>query len=324
MTLRSTFTLNTGAEIPAVGFGTFQAAPKEVQQAVEIALKAGYRHLDCAAIYRNEVEVGAGVKASGVKREEIFITTKLWNTNHDSYADVEKALNKSLKDLGEDYVDLYLMHWPVAFVPGDRWFPLDSEGVFKLSSTPFVKTWQFMEQLVATGKVRAIGVSNFNIRRLKELLAVAKIVPAANQIEAHPYLQQSELLEFCNEHGILAEAYSPLGNNPTGEPRTVDDAEVHAVGKALDMDAGQVLVSWGIQRGTPVLPKSVTEKRIIGNIQVKTLPDDAFTKLNKLERHKRFNFPARWGVDIFDEVGEAEVKQIAQESGKANLAKFTV
>lgn len=324
MALNRTFTLNTGAKIPAVGFGTWQAAPREVEKAVEIALKAGYRHLDCAAIYRNEAEVGSGIKASGVKREDIFITTKLWNTNHDSYADAEKALNKSLQDLGLEYVDLYLMHWPVAFTPGDKWFPLDEQGVFKLSNTPFVKTWQFMEQLVDTGKVKAIGVSNFNIRRLKELLEVAKIVPAANQIEAHPYLQQQELFDFCKQHDILVEAYSPLGNNQTGEPRTVDDAEVHAVGKSLDMDPGQVLVSWGVQRGTVVLPKSVTEKRIIGNFQDKVLPDESFSRLNKLERHKRFNFPARWGADIFDEIGETRAREIAQESAQQNLKNFTV
>lgn len=195
--------------------------------------------------------------------------------------------------------------------------------MFKLSDTPFVETWRAMEKLLATGKVRAIGVSNFNERRLKELLAVAEVVPAVNQIEAHPYLQQASLTKFCRKQGILIEAYSPLGNNQTGEPRTVDDAEVHRVAKTLNLDPGQVLASWGVQRGTVVLPKSVTEKRIMSNRQVKELPTEAFERLNALERHKRFNDPSgRWGYDIFDEV--AGVEKSAREAGPANLTKFKI
>lgn len=181
-----------------------------------------------------------------------------------------------------------------------------------------------MQKLVAKGKTKAIGVSNFTIGRLEKLLEQVDVAPAVNQIEAHPYLQQPKLLEYCNRKGILVEAYSPLGNNQTGEPRTVDDPLVHEVAKELDMDPGVVLGSWGVQRGTVVLPKSVTPSRIASNMKVKELPQSAFTRLNGLERHKRFNFPARWGFDIFEEAGEAEVKEVARRSGSENKTKFTV
>lgn len=322
MALNRTFTLNTGAKIPAVGFGTWQAAPKEVEHAVETALRAGYRHIDCAAIYRNETEVGAGIKKSGVPRDQIFVTTKLWNTNQNSYEDAEAGLNKSLKDLGLDYVDLYLIHWPVKFASGDKWFPLDDAGVFKAEHSNIPEVWGFMEKLLTTGKTKAIGVSNFNIRRLKELLASCKVKPAANQIEIHPYLTQPDLVAFCRQADILLEAYSPLGNNQTGEPMTLDDPDVHALAKELDMDRGQILISWGVQRGWVVLPKSVTEKRIISNFQDKQLPEGAMKRLDALERHKRFNFPARWGVDLFDEKDASELEKIAKEAGEENKTKF--
>lgn len=325
MALNRTFTLNTGAKIPAVGFGTWQAAPKEVETAVVIALKTGYRHIDCAAIYRNEAEVGAGIKKSGIDRSEIFLTTKLWNTNQSSYELALKGLNKSLTDLGVDYVDLYLIHWPVEFAAGDKWFPLSEDGVFKASHSDITKVWEIMEKLLETGKTKAIGVSNFNVRRLKKVLESCKVRPAANQIEIHPYLLQTQLIELCKKEEILLEAYSPLGNNQTGEPKTVDDEEVHKIADELNMDAGQVLISWGIQKGWVVLPKSVTERRVESNFQDKELPIEAMKRIDALsERHKRFNFPARWGIDIFDEQDESELKKIAKESGAENLTKFTV
>lgn len=181
-----------------------------------------------------------------------------------------------------------------------------------------------MEKLIASGKVRAIGVSNFNVHRLEELLSQVTVVPAANQIEAHPYLQQPDLLRFCQSKGIIIEAYSPLGNNQTGEPRTVDDPMVHTVAGQLSMDPGPLLASWGVQRGTVVLSKSVTPSRISANLQVKHLPEDAFATLSALERHKRFNFPAFWGYDIFEEVGEATVRKAALDAATVNKTKFTV
>ena len=181
-----------------------------------------------------------------------------------------------------------------------------------------------MEDLLKTGKTRAIGVSNFNVRRLESLLSTSTVVPAVNQIEIHPYLQQPELFNFCKKQGILLTAYSPLGNNQTGEPRTVDDVKVHEVAKRLGKDPGQVLVSWGVQRGHVVLPKSVTASRIASNFQDFVIPGEEFAELNALECHKRFNFPTRWGFDIFDEAGDSAVKKAAKEAGEENKTKFTV
>jgi len=172
--------------------------------------------------------------------------------------------------------------------------------------------------------VRAIGVSNFNQRRLEDLLSKITVVPAVNQIEAHPYLQQKTLTDYCTSKGILIEAYSPLGNNLTGEPRTVDDPLVKSLAKELGIDGGQLLVSWGAQRGTVSLPKSVTPSRIKTNKRLQELPSSVYEQLNQLERHKRFNFPARWGFDIFDEFGEEKVRQAALESAPANKKNFTV
>lgn len=209
-----------------------------------------------------------------------------------------------------------------AFKSGDDWFPIDSDGVFELAEVDPAETYSAMEKLLKTGKVRAIGVSNFTKDRLGDLISKTKVVPAVNQIEAHPYLQQPELFEYCKSKGIQLAAYSPLGNNQTGELRTVDDPLVAQIATKMGIDIGQVLYSWGVQRGTVVLPKSVTPSRIESNLRVRELPQDVFEELNGLERNKRFNWQTRWGYDIFQELGDEQVKRVAKETGPENLEKF--
>ena len=277
------FTLNTGAKIPAVGLGTWQSGPDEVRIAVRTALEAGYRHMyplpshpsptlrltsasDAAALYDNEEEIGQGIKDSGVPRSEIFLTSKLWNTAH-AAADVEPALDETLRKLGTDYLDLYLLHTPVSFAAGRGPWPHTAAGAVALGAVPVAETWAALEALAAAGKVRAIGVSNFNERRLTALLATAAVVPAVNQIEAHPWLQQAPLAALLRAHAIHVTAFSPLGNNIAGLPRVQDDPAVAEAAALAGATVPQTLIAWAVARGTSVIPKSVTPARIVANFQ---------------------------------------------------------
>ncbi|KAF8343086.1 NADP-dependent oxidoreductase domain-containing protein [Cantharellus anzutake] len=253
MSFGKVITLNTGATIPQLGFGTWQSQPKEVETAVEIAVKAGYRHLDLAIVYGNQVEVGAALKKvipSVVKREELFITSKLWNASHQP-AEVEKELDLTLSQLGIDYLDLYLVHWPVAFAPGDNLFPQspDKPGWAVLDAeTTLVDTWKAVIALPKS-KVRSVGVSNFNATAIQALIDATGVTPAVNQIEAHPLLPQDELVKYHKQKNIHITAYSPLGNNSAGKPLLTEHKVVKEVAEKLSSTPAQVLLAWAVKRG---------------------------------------------------------------------------
>lgn len=253
---KKTFTLNTGAKIPAFGLGTWQSGPNEVEKAVEIALRKGYRHIDTALAYGNEAEVGRGIKNSDVPREEIWLTTKLDNPWHKRVAE---GIDSSLKSLGTDYVDLYLMHWPSS---------TDPNNLKKHSPDwDYVKTWAEMQKLPATGKVRNIGVSNFGITHLERLLndPSCKIVPAVNQIELHPNNPSPKLVAYNTSKGVHSTGYSCLGstNSPLYEDETLK-AIADKKGKTIQ----QVLLVWGLKKGWSVIPKSVSKERIEANYEL--------------------------------------------------------
>jgi diketogulonate reductase-like aldo/keto reductase len=243
LNLQSTVKLNNGVEIPRLGLGVFRSPRGEVtRQAVLSALAAGYRHIDTARIYGNERDVGRAVLESGLPRGDIFVTTKLWNDDQ-GYDSTLRACERSLEALGLEYVDLYLVHWPV---PGRR-----------------LESWRAMEKLLADGKCRAIGVSNFMERHLEELLGRAKVVPSVNQVEQHPFLYQQSLQRYCADKGIVVEAYSPLTKGMRlGDPRVVEVARKYGKSPA------QVLIRWCLEHDLVVIPKSVHEERIRENANV--------------------------------------------------------
>lgn len=295
------FTLNTGAKIPAVGLGTWQSKPGEVRKAVAFALKDGYRHIDAALIYGNENEVGLGIKDSGLPREEIFLTSKLWNTHHPN---VKEGLQKTLEALGVDYLDLYLIHWPVRLVPNEtsELLPVNPDGTRSVDrSWDQSETWRQMEEVYKSGKVKAIGLANWSIPYLEELRKTWTVVPAVNQVELHPFLPQHKLREYCENLGILLEAYSPLGS--TGAP-LMSDPDIQRIADKNSAPAATILISYHVNKGVVVLPKSVTEKRISSNKEVIPLSKEDLAVLDGLATNgkaKRINTPL-WGFDLgFDD-----------------------
>jgi diketogulonate reductase-like aldo/keto reductase len=240
---RAVVRLRSGKTMPQVGLGVWRAAAgAETQSAVQTALRLGYRHVDTARVYDNEVDVGRAVKESGVPRAEVFITTKLWNDDH-GYDPALRAFDKSLQTLGLDYVDLYLVHWPV---PGKR-----------------RETWRAMEQIAKDGRARSIGVSNYVVPHLEELLGDASILPEVNQIELHPFLQQRDTRALCEKQGIIVQAYCPLTRG-----KRLADSTVKAVANRTGKTPAQVMLRWGLQHGHVILPKSVHEERIRENASI--------------------------------------------------------
>ncbi|KAI5463984.1 NADP-dependent oxidoreductase domain-containing protein [Mariannaea sp. PMI_226] len=276
----TSFKLNNGQEIPALGYGTWQAAPGQVQTAVEFALKDGYKLVDGAYCYGNEDEVGQGLKAAfdaGVKREDIFVMTKVWASYNTR---CELALEKSLKSLGLDYVDLFLVHWPVLLNPEGNHdkFPTKPDGSRDIiRDYNHVDTWKQMEKLVATGKTKGVGVCNYSVKYLEELLPHATIVPAINQIENHPSLPQQDIVDFCKEKGIHVVAYSPLGS--TGGP-LMSAEPVLKVAERKGVTPATVLLSYHVARGSTVLAKSVTAERISANKEIVPLDAEDMKILN--------------------------------------------
>ncbi|TCD66857.1 hypothetical protein EIP91_000811 [Steccherinum ochraceum] len=290
-------TLPSGDKMPVIALGVYLSKPGEVGAAVKTALKTGYRHIDGAWAYGNEEEVGKAIKESGVPREDIFITSKLWNYFH-APEDVEEALDDSLKRLGTSYVDLYLIHWPLAFHKEAK-----TELNKELTANAY-PTWKKLEEMLDKGKVRNIGLSNFTIKGMEKLLAnPLKYKPAVDQVELNYQNPQPEVLKWAKEHDIIIQAWAPLGGADNAKAN-LELPVVKEIAQEMGIEPAQVLISWHIQRGTVVLPKSVSPARVVSNYQVTALPDHLF---KKLEAAACSHPPEKWrppfdlGFDVWGE-----------------------
>src|SRR6266699_1834983 len=294
--------LNHGAgHMPVLGFGTLIPDASATISATRDALGAGFRHFDCAERYRNEREVGealeAGLAAGGIARADIFVTTKLWNTNHRPER-VKPAFEASLDRLRLRYLDLYLIHTPFAFQPGDEQDPRDHDGnVLYDHEVTLLDTWRAMEGLLDHGKCRAIGLSDIGLNELMPIYESARIKPAVVQVESHPYLPETELLEFCNENDIVFLAFAPLGHGM--RPGLLEDPVISAIATRVEKTPAQVLLAWAVQRGTALLTTPKTAVRARENLNISGLPEDAFNEINHIQTRQRLNEVVRTGIPGF-------------------------
>jgi alcohol dehydrogenase (NADP+) len=304
--MQTILTLNNKKQMPAVGLGTWRADKKKVGKAISHAiLNCGYRHIDCAAIYGNEKEIGAAFKevfSSGkVKREDVFITSKLWNTEHDP-SHVEKACRQTLKDLQLEYLDLYLIHWGLPFKHGVNLEPIGKDGIVKMEDVSLQETWNAMEKLIKKGLVKSLGVANYTAPMLTDLLNYSTVKPVVNQIEIHPYNTQEELVSFCAKKRIVVTAYSPLGSAEENIDRPVTHRTVLSIAKSHKKTPAQVLIRWSVQRGLTVIPKSTKLERVEENIDIFnfTLTVQEMKSITALNKNFRYVNPIEWwGIPYF-------------------------
>eukprot|EP00043_Microstomoeca_roanoka_P025659 m.9366 g.9366 ORF g.9366 m.9366 type:complete len:334 (-) comp5715_c0_seq1:169-1170(-) len=304
--------LRSGAKFPQVGLGTWKAEAGVVGAAVKAALESGYRHIDCACDYGNEVEVGKGIRdaidAGVCKREDVFVTSKLWNTYHRK-EHVRAACERTLRDLGLDYIDLYLIHFPISlkFVPFEKryppeWFhdPEAPNPRMELDPVPLSETWAAMEELVDAGLVRDIGVSNFNCQLLADLLSYARIKPSVNQVELHPYLTQEFLVRFCKQNDVVVTGYSPFGalsyislGAAKPEENLLNEEILAMMGERYNKSPAQIALRWAVQRGYTIVPKASNPGRIKENIEIFDfeLTEEEMDHISGLNRNRRFNDP---------------------------------
>ena len=295
--------LNNGSgAIPALGFGTLIPDPIATRIATKAALEAGFRQLDASERYRNEKEVGEAIqdvfKAGKINREEVCIATKVWNNNHRPER-VKPAFEASLKRLQIDYADLYLIHTPFAFQPGDEQDPRDASGnVIYDKGVTLLDTWGALERLVDKGRCKAIGLSNVSLAQTQEIFEAARIKPAVVHVESHPYLPQWDLLDYCTKNGIVLQAFAALGHS--SEPNLLEDPVITAIAKRVNKTPAQVLLAWAIQRGTALLTTSKTPSRIKENFNVSALPEEALQEINEgVKLRVRFNAVVETGVPGF-------------------------
>lgn len=285
--------LNDRSTIPLIGLGTFRSIGEnvDVKNAIKSALKAGYRHFDLAWLYQNEDIIGTALKEAIVesngtlKREDLYLVSKVWNTHH-SKEQVVVCLNQTLANLKVDYVDLYLVHWPMGFKEGTgEPFPKDSDGNMMFSDVNYLETYKELEKQMKLGKIKSIGVSNFNVKQLQDILDNCEIKPTNNQVEVHPYNQNDELIDFCQKNDIVISCYAPIGAGKD----LLENETISKIAKKYNKSPAQVCIRWGIQRNLVMLPKSVTPSRIVENSQVFdfALSDSDMAEIKSLNKNSR-------------------------------------